>query len=157
MEYKYIKVNFEKFKIEYNGTQFRDIDEFVSDLRNIFSQMHDIYKVFSKKADSIMDEKELQKLSESICMKLKHLQDELQGKLNYITDSNKVSQDLVNKARPKLMQLKSLNESIDIFKDTRSNLNRLVNFYFNRVLEQNLINTHKVYSHKGTLKNHHFT
>ncbi len=148
MEYKYIKVNFEKFKIEYNGTQFRDIDEFVSDLRNIFSQMQGIYKVFSKKADSITDENELHKLSELICAKLKYLQDELHGKLNYITDPDKVSQDLVDKARPKLMQLKSLNKSIDIFKDTGRNLYRLVNFYFNRVLEQNLINAQKVHSHK---------
>ena len=47
MELKYIKTDFDKFKIEYNGTQFKDINEYVMDLKNIFTQMLETYKKFT--------------------------------------------------------------------------------------------------------------
>ena len=49
MKYKYIKINLDKFKIKFNDTDFRDIYEFVFDMKNIFIQMKELSKEFEKK------------------------------------------------------------------------------------------------------------
>lgn len=146
MEYKYIKIDLNKFKIEYNGTQFKDINEYVIDLRNIFTQMFEIYNQFRK--NTITDKTKLEELKLSINKQLGSLQEELQKRLNYITNSNNVSKTLVGKVRGKLMQLKSLNATMDIVKNPEHYISRLSNFYNKRVLEENLIVTQKIYSNR---------
>ena len=148
MEYKYIKVNLDKFEIKYDGTQFSDIHEFIIDLRNIFSHMQGIYKKFKKIENTVADETKAEKLTSLMNEELKNLQNELQNRLDYITDSDMVSETLVQEARGKLMQLKSLNRSIDTTKDPGHNIARLVNFYNTRVLEKELAITREVYSHR---------
>ena len=134
MEYKYIKINLNKFKIKYKGVEFRDINEYITDLKNIFIQMVNIYEEFKQKRHPIKDKTELNTLNILMNEQLKNLQEKLHDKLDYITDSNKVSETLINKARSKLIQLKSLNESIDIIKNPEQNINRLTDFYYKRVL-----------------------
>ena len=136
MKYKYIKINLNKFKIEYNGTHFEDINEFVIDLRNIFIQITEIYKIFKKKENDTNEKTELKNQESIANEKLKSLQNELQKKLDYITDSNRISETLLGKVRSKLIQLKSLNKTTDITKDSEYNIGRLVDFYYKRILEE---------------------
>ena len=144
MEYKYIKVNPDKFKIEFNGVLFRNIHEFIIDFKNIFTQMDETYKKF-KIHEEYFTEQERKEQIELMKNKLKKLKVELEKKLDYITDSNKVSNTLIGKERHKLLQLKSLSQSIDTTKDFESGLNSLINFYNNRVVEKRVAVTKKIY------------
>ncbi len=148
MELKYIKTDFNKFKIEYKGTQFKDINEYVIDLKNIFTQMLETYKKFTTDEKSIFDKKKVEEFRALKIEQLREMQEELQNKLNYITDSNKISETVVGKMRGKLMQLKSLNITIDITRDTGKNITMLWNFFNKRILEQNLTVTQKIHYHQ---------
>ena len=143
MEYKYIKVNTDKFKIEFNGVLFRDIHEFIIDFKNIFTQMDETYKKF-KIHEEYFTEQERKEQIKLMKNKLKKLKVELEKKLDYITDSNRVSNTLIGKERHKLLQLKSLSHSVDTAKDFESSLNSLINFYNNRGVEKRVAVTKKV-------------
>jgi len=126
MEYKYIKIDFNKFRIKFNGITFKDIDEFILDLRNILNQMKEEYKILNKN--------QLEKQKLLFNSNLKKLFNELQKRLNYITNSNKIAEYMVGKARPKLIQFKSLVDSMDITRDIEDNINKLNEFYDKRIL-----------------------
>ncbi len=144
MKYKYIRFDPDKFKIKYNGTRFKDINEFVMDLKNIFSQFNDIYEKLKK---NILNTDGPEVLHPLIVERLEGLQKDLQKKLSYITDPDKVSKTLIGKTRSKLIQLKSLNRTTDLTKDTENNITRICDYYNKRVLEKNLIITKKIYSY----------
>ncbi len=148
MELKYIKTDFDKFKIEYKGTRFKDINEYVIDLKNIFTQIVETYKKFTTDEKSIFNKEKKETLGSLKTEQLREMQEKLQNKLNYITDANKVSEIVVGKIRGKLLQLKSLNTSFDITKDPGKNITMLWNFFNKRILEQNLTVTEKIHYHQ---------
>lgn len=148
MEFKYIKTDFDKFKIEYKGTRFKDINEYVMDLKNIFTQIAETYKKFKTDKKSIYDKKKAEKLRSLKTEHLVNMREELQNKLNYITDGNKVSEIVVGKIRGKLLQLKSLNTAFDITKNPEKNITMLWDFFNKRILEQNLTVTQKIHYHQ---------
>ncbi len=136
MKYKYIKINLDKFKIKFNGTDFRDIHEFVFDMKNIFIQMKELSKEFGTRKKASKGQKESKKEIELLENKLSELIRTLEQRLDYIIDPNKVSELIVGNVRPKLIQLKSLSSSVGITESSKDNINRLLEYYHKRILEE---------------------
>ncbi|MDD5067215.1 MAG: hypothetical protein PHF84_09230 [bacterium] len=146
-EFKHVKYNPDKFKIKYNDIVFKDINEFVVDLGNIFTLMSKAFQDF--KADSsLMTGEEMKQQLEVIASTLKCMKDDLEKRLDYITDTNQVSETVTGKVRSKLLQLNALSRSIDFSKDTANNLDILTEFYYKRVLEEKVAVTGKFFSKK---------
>jgi len=148
MDIKKYKLNPDWSKIKFNGTVFRDINEFIIDLQNIFTQMNQIYQKFKLESKNIKDKKQIKELEKQIIPKITELQDELQQKLQYITDEKKVNPDLVGENRGKLVQLKSLVFHTDLSNNTEENLNKLTDFFKTRVLSSNIAITGKIFLRK---------
>ncbi len=132
------KNNTDKTILKFNNTVFRDINEFIMDMKNIFVQMINTYQEFVDIIKTYTDKKKLEELKISLNDKLSQFQEELKKRLDYVTDTNQVDLFIVGDKRPKLMQLKALNNSLDITKNTLENLDSLTDFYNNRVLDQKI-------------------
>lgn len=146
MEYKHIKINKDRFIIKFNSVVFRDISEFVVDMRNIFAQFLQVYGKIAKLYEIIPNKEEAREKSSVLFIQLKELQNQLIERLNYITDSNQIDESMVGPQRPKLMQLKRLAE-VNLDTNLKENMENLIDYYFNRVLEQKIAVT-KIFSNK---------
>ncbi len=145
MNYKYIKINPDKFEIRFNNTDFEDIHEFVFDMKNIFIQMKELSKGFETRKTASKGQKESKKEIELSENKLSELISALEQRLDYIIDPNKVSELIVGNVRSKLIQLKSLSSSVDIKESPGDNINRLLEYYHKRILEEKKTVLGKVY------------
>ncbi len=140
--------NTDKTILKFNNTVFRDIDEFIMDMKNIFTQMIKTYQGFIEATKTYTDKKDLEELKISLNNKLSQFQEELKKRLDYITDTNQVDLFVVDDKRPKLMQLKALNNSLDITKNTLETMGSLADFYNNRILANNIVTRKGIISQK---------
>ena len=140
MEEKNSKANPERFKLQFQGTAYRDIDEFIIDLRNIFTQMFEAYSRYREDTKNILDKRPRLKIMQE---HLKPLQEELQNKLLYITDTSKIDESIIGEKRSKLIQLKNLNTYTDLTVNTEEQINKLFDFFYNRILEEKIAITGK--------------
>lgn len=130
MEYKYTKYNPERYKIEFNGTIFRDINEFVIDLNNIVSKLKNIYDRYSdKKSKDNKDDQYKQLLK---------IKDIIMARLDYITNTDKVDITITGVIRSKLIQFKTLLDSQNS-NDLVINIKNALYYYYNRILNKNII------------------
>ncbi len=134
--------------LKYNDTVFRDMDEFIMDMKNIFAQMVKTFQNYVEKTKTYISKNELDKLKTSLNEELTRLQEELKNRLDYITDNNKIDESITGDKRAKLIQLKALNDSLDITKNTLENLGDLVTFYNKRVLDEKLVAKKGIISRK---------
>ncbi|MBU1075954.1 MAG: hypothetical protein KKH98_01590 [Spirochaetes bacterium] len=79
---------------------------------------------------------------------LKKIQNILTKKLSYITNEEQVDQSMIGDIRPKLIQLKNLNQSSDITVNPEESVNKLVDFFSNRILISKVAITGKIFPHK---------
>jgi len=137
-----------KMSITFNDITFRDVDEYIMDMKNIFAQMIKTYQNFVENTKTYVSKTDLDKMKEKLKTTLSGLQQELKERLDYITDSNKVDPEVVGDKKTRLIQLKSLNESIDISKNTLDNLQNLLDFYNKRVLDKTISTQKGIISRK---------
>ncbi len=149
MENKHIKYNINRFKIQFKNIVFRDINEFVIDLKNIFAHINQLYQTYIVDVSIEKNKETLDKLTKELNSNLKTLQKELQDKLLYITNTDLIDSSMIGKVRPKLIQLKSLTSSIDITSNYEDNIKQLTEFFTNRVLESKIAITGKIITSKN--------
>lgn len=135
-------------KIEFNGIQFRDINEFVVDLQNIFVQLTDIYNNFEKKKIRLYDPDEILNLKNEMEKKLAELYEELKQKLEYITDPNQVDASLVGDIKHTLVQFKNFIQNKDIINEPEIYIKEFKDFYYNRILDQEIASIKNFHSYK---------
>lgn len=133
----------DRSKIQFNNVIFRDINEFVIDLKNIFNQMVSIKNILV--TEYIINT--FQEMSHPLTQKLKDLEKELKEKINYITDSKKVDPAVVGDIRVKLIQFRALLQSTNITDDIKKNVDKIVEHFSTRVLENKIAITGKIFPH----------
>lgn len=141
------KSNPSRFIIKFNNIIYRDIDEFIMDMKNIFTQIIQIYNTFKNESKNIIKKEDLSNLFESMIKKIHPLLRDLEEKLSYITDPMLIDESLIGTKRSKLVQLKSLISYTDLSKNIGENINKFTDFFYNRILEEKVALTKKIISH----------
>ena len=135
--------------IKFKDITFRNVDEFIIDLKNIFSQITNCYHNFITNKALYTDRAKLQQENKPLIEKVHQLQKDLKERLDFITDPNQVSESTVGDKRSKLIQLKTLNNSLDLTKDLERNMKTLLGFFNARILDSSLSITSKIISRKN--------
>lgn len=128
----------ERFKIVYNDTVFKDVNEFVRDMGNVFAQMFQVIKDNKRDLD-LADEEKRKETAARMAGLLEPLKQELLKRLAYITDTERVSENLTAALRPKLLQFKALADSMDFARDQEEKTDSLADFYYKRILEEKVV------------------
>ena len=135
--------------INFKDIAFRNVDEFIIDLKNIFSQIKNCYHNFITNKALYADRAKLQQENKPLIEKVHQLQKDLQERLDFITDPSQVGESTVGNKRSKLIQLKTLNSYLDLTKDLEKNMKILLDFFNTRILDSGISITSKIISRKN--------